>query len=271
MKNAFSAPSFKDVVPDPDNATTGLDAPQTFTIETFEGFTYVVDVGNATEDGDFYLTVETTAEFPTDYVPEPEAEEEEGAAEDGAEADAGEAEAAEAAAEAAPAEAEATDGAELSAEEKAKKEEEEKAKKEEEAKKKKEDFEKEVERKQEKLETEKAYAGYVYLVNKWSVDSLLKNRADLLRPDEEPVPAGGDPANPTPTAVTPPVAVPPPAGGTATRPRITAVTPPIEVPIPPKEGEEKDGEKKEGEKAEEETPGEAEGDDGAAEAPGGEG
>lgn len=75
------------------------------------------------------------------------------------------------------------------------------------------------------LAAEKALAGRVFKVTKYTVDSLLKERADLIKkPDAAAAatpPAGG--------AVTPPVQVPP-------RRPVEAVTPPIAIP-PLEEGE----------------------------------
>jgi hypothetical protein len=212
LKNAFSSPSFKDVVVGAEDATTGLDTPERFEIETFEGFRYGINVGNATDDGDYYLTLTVDADFPKEYVPEPEGE-----GEDEAEGEADE---------------------ELSEDEKKKQEEEKEAAE----KKKKEDFEKEVERKEEKLETEKGYEGTVYLVNKWSVDSLMKKRSELMKEEEEDDSAGAGAgaatgvSTPAGTVATPPIAIPNPAAPPE-KPKgpITAVTPPIEVKIPPRE------------------------------------
>jgi len=65
----------------------------------------------------------------------------------------------------------------------------------------------------EKLEKEKAFAGRTFEVSKSLVESLLKQRAELIQKEE--------PAAPTPPATT------------ATSPPIEAVTPPIEAVTPP--------------------------------------
>lgn len=195
LKNAFSSPSFKDVVADASDEVTGLSGGRSFKIETFEGFRYDVQLGKTTEEGDYYLTVSVEADFPTEYTAEA--------------AVAGEA-----------TEAEGDPDAEA-------------AKKAEEAKQKEEAFKKEVERKQEKLEKEAALAGTVFVVNKWSVESLLKKRSEILEVEEEATEGGVE----VPGAEVPLIPSLPPttgASGEGGRPRITAVTPPIEVPIPAK-------------------------------------
>ena len=48
---AFSSPSFKDVrAPDAKPADTGLDKPSVLTIETFDNFTYKIEIGKVTDD-----------------------------------------------------------------------------------------------------------------------------------------------------------------------------------------------------------------------------
>jgi hypothetical protein len=63
MKNAFSSPSFEDVL-------TGGEVKKpeevTFEVETFEGFRYTVRTGPKNEANEFDLTVEVTATFPTE-------------------------------------------------------------------------------------------------------------------------------------------------------------------------------------------------------------
>lgn len=107
---------------------------------------------------------------------------------------------------------------------------------------------------EEKLDKEKKMEGRPYLVAKYVVDPLLKDRAALLadKPAEPANPADTEPHAPvsvtTPPvtapapapkieAVTPPVTVPkiqtvtPPV--TAPPPKIEAVTPPVAAPLPP--------------------------------------
>ena len=106
--------------------------------------------------------------------------------------------------------------------------------KEEDAKAKEEAFQKRTTELKEKLATEKQLEGRTFEVTKWTVDALLKDRAQLVKKKDAPAA--------TPAATTPPVAVPPgvtpPPGPATPRPRIEAVTPPIAVPPLPEEGEE---------------------------------
>ena len=85
---------------------------------------------------------------------------------------------------------------------------------------------------EEKLTKEKKMEGRPYLVAKFSVDPLLKERSGLF-PDKpaEPAPPG---AAPSPISVTtPPISVTTPP--MTARPRIEAVTPPVQAPpFPPK-------------------------------------
>lgn len=195
LKNAFSSPSFKDVVADASDEVTGLSSGRSFKIETFEGFRYDVKLGKTTEEGDYYLTVSVEADFPTEYTAEEPVVGEATEAEGDADAEA--------------------------------------AKQAEEAKQEEEAFNKEVERKQEKLEKERALAGTVFVVNKWSVESLLKKRSEILEVEEEAAEEGGEvPGGEVP--LIPSLQPATGASGGGGRPRVTAVTPPIEVPIPVK-------------------------------------
>jgi hypothetical protein len=93
----------------------------------------------------------------------------------------------------------------------------------------------------EKLAKEKKMEGRAYLVAKFTVDPLLKERSGLLpdKPAEPVAPAPAPGAAPPVSVTTPPISVttPPvtaPPGATA-RPRIEAVTPPVQAPpLPPK-------------------------------------
>jgi len=74
---------------------------------------------------------------------------------------------------------------------------------------------------EDKLAAEKKFEGRPYLVAKWTIDSLLKDRAALLverKPELAPAPPATSSANP-------PSALPP-------APKIEAVTPPVSVPPP---------------------------------------
>lgn len=100
----------------------------------------------------------------------------------------------------------------------------------------------------EKLEKEKKLAGRTFEVSKSSVESLLKERDQLITKAAPPPTAGGDNGSVQQLpggiiASPPPVQNPPPApANTATTRPIEAVTPPIAVP--PLEDEKKDEEKK---------------------------
>ncbi len=75
---------------------------------------------------------------------------------------------------------------------------------------------------EEKLAGEKKFEGRPYLIAKFTIDSLLKDRAALLaekKPETPPTPAPG--------AATPPIPMPPPLPGAS------AVTPPVSVPPAP--------------------------------------
>jgi hypothetical protein len=81
---------------------------------------------------------------------------------------------------------------------------------------------------EEKLAAEKKMEGRPYLVAKYVVDPLLKDRAALL-PDKPAAPAPAQPTTSAPTATTPPITVTtPPISAPA--PKIEAVTPPVQAP-----------------------------------------
>jgi hypothetical protein len=82
------------------------------------------------------------------------------------------------------------------------------------------DFQANLKRLEEKLAAEKKFEGRPYLVAKFTIDSLLKDRAALLaekKPETPPAPAAG--------SATPPVPMPPPLPGAP-----QAVTPPVSAP-----------------------------------------
>jgi hypothetical protein len=86
---------------------------------------------------------------------------------------------------------------------------------------------------EEKLAAEKKMEGRLYLVAKYAVDPLLKDRTALL-PDKpaEPAPSATTATTPPVTATTPPITVTTPPV-TAPAPKIEAVTPPVQAPPPP--------------------------------------
>lgn len=62
VANAFSHPSFADVLSNPSPDVTGLDKPTTIKMETFDGLDYTVNVGSKTNNENVYLTVALNGE-----------------------------------------------------------------------------------------------------------------------------------------------------------------------------------------------------------------
>jgi hypothetical protein len=127
---ALSSPSFSDVLPadaKPDHA--GLDQPTVVTLETFDNFTYILKVGQKTNDN-FPVAVSVTAQIPKERLA----------------------------------------GKDEKPEDKTR-------------------LDKEFKEKQQKLEDklaqEKPYEKRVYLISSWTVDSLLKERPQLLAEKKE--------------------------------------------------------------------------------------
>jgi len=152
----LSSPSFNDVV-SPENSNTGFDAPRTARIETFEGFTYSIKVGDKTEDENFPITVSVSADLP----------------------------------------AERTAGADEKPENK-------------------ERLDKEFADNQaklvEKLNKEKALEKWTYLVSKWTIDALLKDRKDFMAEEKSEDATSAEPP-PIPSFGPPDVGLPPPFPG----------------------------------------------------------
>jgi hypothetical protein len=69
LSSTLSYPSFVDVAPDQSPEKTGIDKPLKVTIETFDGFTYVLKVGNKTPENDYDLNVEVTGNVPSQRTP----------------------------------------------------------------------------------------------------------------------------------------------------------------------------------------------------------
>ncbi len=203
--SAFSSPSFNDVATEADKAKAGLDQPsRTAVIETFDGFTYTVKVGKQVEKpADPNAGASEEFYISVDVVGSfPEAAPE----------------------------------WKPTPEEEKKTEDEKKKLKEEHDKK----FADELAKKKERLTKEKALAGKVFIVAKYAIDPLLKNRGEFMKDKPAAPPA-------TPGAATPPAAPGTPAAATPPkREPISATTPPISVEIPPKKPEPaKPGDKKE--------------------------
>ncbi|HEY3662726.1 MAG TPA: DUF4340 domain-containing protein [Chthoniobacterales bacterium] len=155
LANSVSALNFTDV----GDPQTALEDPSTVTIETEDGFTYTLKIGQL--KGETYplkLTVEAIPLSASTPLPNEKPEEQ---------------------------------------------------------KKREEEFAKKKKTLEEKLAKEKKFEGRPFLVNKFAVEQLLKNRADLIKTEPSPTPS----AAPGKPLVSPPVrALPPkPPAGKATR------------------------------------------------------
>jgi hypothetical protein len=64
ITNMLAAPRFNDVFPGKSVPDTALANPMVITAETFDNFTYTIKVGAKTPDGNYYMTVNATAELP---------------------------------------------------------------------------------------------------------------------------------------------------------------------------------------------------------------
>lgn len=140
LNYAFSSSSFNDIAsPELTQEQTGMDEPVVAKLETFEGFTYTVNIGSETNDNVF-VTIQVDGDFPK----------------------------------------------EGSAPEDEKPEDKERLDKE---------FQEELEKKQEKLKYEERLENWTYLVSKWTVDSVLKDRGEFLsEPEKEnPETTGAEP------------------------------------------------------------------------------
>jgi hypothetical protein len=124
VSNPFSSPSFNDVHAKSASAELGLEKPTLVTVDTFDGFTYTVKVGQKTNDA-YALALDVAAELPKERTPAKDEKPED-----------------------------------------------------------KDKLDKEFKEKQKKLEEklaqEKSYENWVYLVSSWTVDSVLKERAQLM-------------------------------------------------------------------------------------------
>src|SRR5438094_1367855 len=150
--NALSFPSFTDVVsPEAKPEETGMNSPVVAKLETFDGFSYTVKTAGKTNEENYYLNLNVSADLPKDRTP----------------------------------------GKDEKPEDKEKLDKE---------------FKEKTTKLEEKLKQEKAFEKWTYLVSKWTVDPLLKERKDLLaEKKEEPK---KDEKPPETGAVTPPKPVP---------------------------------------------------------------
>jgi len=168
IKNAFSSLSFKDVSPGAKPEETGLGKADQFLIKTFDGFDYHISLGKAGGEGDVYLTMKVKGTFPTEFTPSGK-----------------------------------SDDTEIEGET----EEDKKKRMQEELELEKKNFEAEIERRQKKLEKEKTLENKVFVLDNWTVESLIKTRADFI---EKPEPEGSAtvPGKAPFSATTPPIEIP---------------------------------------------------------------
>lgn len=61
--NPLGSPSFQDVVVDAKDEGTGLDKPVSIKLATFDGFTYEVKIGKATDDNDYHFQITVDAKL----------------------------------------------------------------------------------------------------------------------------------------------------------------------------------------------------------------
>jgi hypothetical protein len=181
IPNALSYPSFNDVVADPKPEVTGLDKAIVAVLETFDNFTYTVNIGNKSGEDAYYLTMAVRADLPKERTP----------------------------------------GKDEKAEDKERLDKE---------------FKEKMERLNDKLKQEKSYEKATYLVSKWSVDSLLKERHQLLSEKKEEPPK---PAEPPPGISAHPPAASAPTNAAAEKVELVpSLSPPKaidpdKVPLPP--------------------------------------
>jgi hypothetical protein len=139
---ALNSPSFNDVLPpDTKPEQTGLDKPTVVTLDTFDNFTYMIKVGQKTNDN-LPMIVAVTAQIAKERTP----------------------------------------GKDEKAEDKTRLDKE---------------FKDNQKKLEDKLSQEQPYGKWVYLVSNWTVDSLLKERSQLLvekkeEPKKDEKPAGTD-------------------------------------------------------------------------------
>ena len=144
FSSVLSAPTFTDVVVNPDLAALGLDKPDVARITSASGFVYEIKIGKPQANEDRPIQVSVTAALESQRVP----------------------------------------GKDEKPEDKEKLDKE---------------FKEALAKKEAKLKSEQALAKWTYLVSKWSIDPLLKNRGDLFA-DKKPA-DGGAGANGTPPAL----------------------------------------------------------------------
>jgi hypothetical protein len=150
---SLSSPSFTDVFPpDAKPEQAGLDKPTVITLDTFDNFTYILNVGQKTNDN-LPMLVSVTAQIPKERTPVKDEK--------------------------------AEDKARLDKE-----------------------FKDKQKKLEDKLSQEKSFEKWVYLVSNWTIDSLLKDRAQLLvekkeEPKKDEKPAATDSSNKEPAPALP--------------------------------------------------------------------
>jgi hypothetical protein len=131
VANVLSAPSFTDVVlPDKKPEELGLGGGSVATIETFDGFTYKVSIGDTNGEGNYYIRTDIAASLPKERTPVPDEKPE--------------------------------DKARLDKE-----------------------FKDAQDKLAEKLKKEETTEKWSYVVSKWTIDPLLKERKDLIAEKKE--------------------------------------------------------------------------------------
>jgi len=150
MSTAFSSPSFSDVAVNIKAEESGLAKPVEITMETFDGFTYKIDVGNKSGEDNYYFAVKVSGNFPK----------------------------------------ERTAGKDEKPEDKEKLDREWKEKN---------------SKLEEKLTQEKAYGAWTYLAPRWTVDSVIKDRHQLLIEKKAETQPEGGAANPAPLTIPDPL------------------------------------------------------------------
>lgn len=173
MGSVLSSVSLADVLaPDAKAAEHGLDQPTVATVETFDGFTYEVQIGKI-ENENYPVQVKVSATFPKERTPGKDEKPE--------------------------------DKSKLDA-----------------------DFAAKQKQNEEKLAKEKKFEGRIYLVPRFAVDNLLKDRSALLA-DKPAEPAKTDGPGGAPAPAPAPISMPP----VAPKPPVTVTTPPVSVTTPP--------------------------------------
>jgi hypothetical protein len=130
----LSSPSFNDVLsPETKPEAVGLDKPITATLETFDQFAYKLQIGKHTNDDNYPVRVDASADLPKERVPGKDEK---------------------------PEDKERLDK----------------------------EFKEKNDKLKEKLAQEKAFEKWTFIVSKWTIDSLLKPRADLLAPPKKEEP-----------------------------------------------------------------------------------